>query len=254
MRSSSPISAILEAARDDPRSERAISRQATGQPTAIAMIRSGRVPSIERVRRLCEALRLECYVGPPRDPDAERRKEAAALIDELRSDIRAAVVEALRDPPDTAQDSPSTPTRQVELRELRAAAGGGAMDLDETVTDYVPFRRSWLDRITADPTRCTLIGVMGDSMEPTLPQGSSILVDRGQRTRRQGGIFVVRSQDGLVVKRAARDGSGRWLLRSDNPHWKDQAWPADAVLIGEVKWMGRELHDRRVGREPPHWS
>lgn len=244
MCSSSPISAILEAARDDLRSERAISRQATGQPTAIAMIRSGRVPSIERVRRLCEALGLECYVGPPRDPDADRRKEAADLIDGLRSDIRAAVVEALRNPSDTAQDSPSAPTRQVELRELRAAAGSGATDLDETVTDYVPFRRSWLDRITADPTQCTLISVMGDSMEPTLPQGSSILVDRSQRNRRQGGIFVVRSQDGLVVKRAARDGSGRWLLRSDNPHWKDQPWPANADLIGEVKWMGRELHDR----------
>ena len=187
-------------------------------------------------------------------PTPSTARKAAALIDELRSDIRAAVFEAVRNSHDTAQDSPSTSTRQVELRELRAAAGGGAVDFDETVTGYVPFRRSWLDRITSDPTQCTLISVMGDSMEPTLPEGCSILVDRGQRSRRDGGIFVVRSQDGLVVKRATRDGRGRWLLRSDNPHWKDQSWPADADLIGEVKWMGRELNDRSVGQKPPPWS
>ena len=237
------ISTLLDAARNDPRSERAISKQATGQPTAIAMIRSGRTPSIERVRRLCAALNLECYVGPPRDPEADHRKQTRALFERFRSEVRSAVIEALGHPPDPAGDSPPASTRQVEVRELRAAAGG-ATGLDETVTGHVPFRRDWIDRISADPTQCTLIGVMGDSMEPTLPEGSSILVDCGQRTRRQGAIFVVRSEDGLVVKRAARDGRGRWLLRSDNPHWKDLPWPASAVLIGEVKWMARKLYGR----------
>ena len=78
-------------------------------------------------------------------------------------------------------------------------------------------------------------------MEPTLPEGCTILVDRGRRRRRTGGIFVVRSADGVVVKRAGKDASGGWLLLSDHPAWEPVPWPRDAVVIGEVKWMGMTL-------------
>ena len=55
---------ILEAARASGRSEREISRAATGQPSALSLIKTGRVPSAERTRSLCETLGLEFYIGP----------------------------------------------------------------------------------------------------------------------------------------------------------------------------------------------
>ena len=102
--------------------------------------------------------------------------------------------------------------RQIEVRELAAAAGGGAMELDETtVTSRIAFRRDWLERHGIDPTRCAVIGVAGESMEPTLPDGCSILVDRSRRRRLVGRVYVVRSPDeGIVVKRLAKD--ARWRL------------------------------------------
>ncbi len=74
-------------------------------------------------------------------------------------------------------------------------------------------------------------------MEPTLPEGSAILVDRARRRRRVGGIFVVRTGDGVVVKRLGKDTSGGWQVLSDNdaPDWPPLPWPTVAEVIGEVK-------------------
>ena len=79
-------------------------------------------------------------------------------------------------------------------------------------------------------------------MEPTLVDGCSILVNHASRRRRIGRIFVVRTNDGLVVKRAGKDRAGAWQLVSDNPNkqaWPTVGWPADAPVIGEVKWVAR---------------
>ncbi len=69
-------------------------------------------------------------------------------------------------------------------------------------------------------------------MEPTLVDGCSILVKLAARRRRTGRVFVIRTGDGLVVKRAGRDPSGAWRIVSDNPNkdvWPTQPWPPDAV-------------------------
>ena len=88
-----------------------------------------------------------------------------------------------------------------------------------------------------------MISVRGDSMEPTLPAGCKILVDRQRRRRRVGNIYVITTLDGLVVKRLGRSEGGRWLLVSDNdaPDWPDVPWSDDAEVVGEVKWMAGEF-------------
>ena len=103
---------------------------------------------------------------------------------------------------------------------LQTAAGSGALDLDEAVKSYAYFRHEWLSRQGLVANRCSIIGVMGESMEPTLPEGCVILLDRDRRQRREGRIFVVRTEEGLVVKRAGK-GTGGWQLVSDHPRWPD---------------------------------
>ena len=78
-------------------------------------------------------------------------------------------------------------------------------------------------------------------MEPTLPDGCSVLLDHGKTQLRAGAIFVIRTGDGVVVKRAERAANGTWMLTSDHEAWKSVPLESDAVVIGEVKWMGREL-------------
>ena len=168
---------------------------------------------------------------------AQVRQEFSARFDRLESAVRSAVAET-RAEYDAGDDMPAV--RPVEVVEVAAAAGGGAEIYDETVVGRLWFRRDWLDSNAIDPTQCNVISVRGESMEPTLPHGCSILVDlsQGRRRRRVGRIFVLRTEDGLVVKRVGKDTEGNWQIESDNEDWEPVPWSRDAEIIGEVRWYG----------------
>ena len=78
-------------------------------------------------------------------------------------------------------------------------------------------------------------------MEPILPDGCSILLDKTRVDLRAELIYAVTTSDGLVVKRAGKDDAGDWMLRSDHPAWDDVPWSDDAETIGEVRWAGWSL-------------
>ena len=77
-------------------------------------------------------------------------------------------------------------------------------------------------------------------MEPTLPDGCSILVDRASVEWKPPHILLLRTGEGLVVKRAA-DEAGARIMQSDNPDWPDAPLPEGAKIIGRVRWMGYGL-------------
>ena len=112
---------------------------------------------------------------------------------------------------------------------------------------HLVFREDWLARKCINSEQCNTIQVRGDAMEPTLQAGARILVDP-QRTRRLSNrIFVVSTEDGLIVKRLARDGDD-WLLVSDNEDqetYPPVPWPEDAIVRGEVMWTGKTLRESR---------
>jgi phage repressor protein C with HTH and peptisase S24 domain len=82
-------------------------------------------------------------------------------------------------------------------------------------------------------------------MFPTLSDGDEILVDRADSAARlRDGIYVLRIEDALVVKRLALSPAGaRVSIRSDNdayPGWPDCELRA-IDLVGRVVWVGRRL-------------
>ena len=109
--------------------------------------------------------------------------------------------------------------------EFAAAAGGGVETDGERVRELAWFARSWLDRLNPGARRCAIIRVRGESMEPTLPDGCSILFDRNRRERR---ICVVRTNGGLIVKRG-----GVWELASDNPAVAPEPRPEEWEPVGK---------------------
>lgn len=172
-----------------------------------------------------------------RQVELATRAEQALEIPQPDSDDNAL---AHREIQDNVVDLPGA--RHIEIREVDAAAGGGAVNLDHApVKGHLAFQRAWLDRHALDPTQCVVIEVRGESMEPTLPDGCSILVDRGRRRWRNGRIFVVLTGDGLVVKRADEGETGERLLASDHPAWPSVVFPDDADVLGEVRWTARTL-------------
>lgn len=104
-------------------------------------------------------------------------------------------------------------------------------------TGVIPFRRSWLDLTEIDPAAANVFRVHGDSMAPTLTDGSAILVDYKRNILREDVIFVFQQGTALLVKRAHFDDG--WRFVSDNPEYDPIALRGDARIFGEVKWNGR---------------
>ena len=134
----------------------------------------------------------------------------------------------------------------VPRLDVGASAGPGAVAGDERTLGRIAFDEPWLRRMRiADRKRLSLIRVEGDSMAPTLSDGDDILVDGADAAERlRDGIYVLRVEDVLVVKRVALSPAARRLsIRSDNPaypSWPD-CDPAAIDVVGRVVWVGRRL-------------
>jgi phage repressor protein C with HTH and peptisase S24 domain len=122
---------------------------------------------------------------------------------------------------------------EVPRLALGAAAGPGALAGDEAPFDSFRFSRRWLREQGLGGAQLSAIRVQGDSMEPLLHDGDEILVDRAQRTLRDG-IHVIRLGDALMVKRLAAAGPGRATLLSQN-----YAYPPVEVALDELEIVGR---------------
>ena len=145
-------------------------------------------------------------------------------------------------PPRTPQTSGFCAVPQLSVE---ASAGPGALPSGEAVLAHFGFDRRWLRTLSGTPDKLSIISVRGDSMQPTLAEGDDILVDTGDAADRlRDGIYVLRVEDALLVKRLARNpATGRISIRSDNPAYPawDECAAADIRVIGRVVWAGRRM-------------
>ena len=173
---------------------------------------------------------------------AQVRQEFSTRFDRLETYIRAQapvqpIAESRTDyDPSNYEPSDRSPVR---LEEVASAAGVGAEVYDETPVGLLWFRNDWLVSHSIDPEQSNIISVRGASMEPTLPDGCSILVDRKRREPQEGRIYVMRTEEGLVVKRVGRDAEGDWQVESEHPAWPPVPWSDTTEIIGEVRWCAR---------------
>jgi hypothetical protein len=136
--------------------------------------------------------------------------------------------------------------RPVPRLDVGASAGPGAFAGDERVDSHIAFEPAWLKRVARGaPDQLSIIRVRGDSMAPTLGDGDDILIDRGDGAEQvRDGVYVLRVDDALVVKRLAVNPAARTLtIRGDNPAYP--AWadcdPAAVEIVGRVVWVGRRI-------------
>jgi phage repressor protein C with HTH and peptisase S24 domain len=119
----------------------------------------------------------------------------------------------------------------------RIADGRRQMIRSEQVVDALAFKTDWLrKRLAATPLNLILLEVNGDSMAPTLRDGDLILVDLGEPRFKQDGLYVLRHDGELIVKRVQRGARGELIIRSDNP-----AYPPTAVSRGRIGVIGRVI-------------
>lgn len=134
----------------------------------------------------------------------------------------------------------------IKRHPVTVSAGPGAFVTEELGKPYFAFDERWLKALTTSgPSNLSIVRVEGDSMAPTLNAGDDILVDLGDCLERlRDGIYVLRIDDAVVVKRVALNPLGkRVTIQSDNPAYPD--WPdcgLDEInCIGRVIWSGRRI-------------
>lgn len=134
----------------------------------------------------------------------------------------------------------------VKRHPIAVSAGPGAIVSEEHGKPYFAFDQRWLRALTPSPaSNLSIVRVEGDSMSPTLNAGDDLLVDLGDAADRlRDGIYVLRIDDAVVVKRIALNPLGRLVtVQSDNPAYPD--WPDcsldDINSIGRVIWSGRRI-------------
>ncbi|MCK8456984.1 S24 family peptidase [Sphingomonas faeni] len=120
-----------------------------------------------------------------------------------------------------------------------ASAGPGALVDGEIALGTDTLDPGLARRLGLKDGQAAIIRVRGSSMEPGLFNGDHIVVDTASRTpRAKGGVYVIRIDDAVMVKRVALTG-GTLVATSDNP----AAGPVPdgrITVIGRVVWQMRE--------------
>ena len=121
---------------------------------------------------------------------------------------------------------------------------GGIMIHPPGTESRIEFSETWLREQGLQGGDCRMVSIADESMEPTLADGCAVLVDLKINSPRDRGIYVILTQDGLVVKRTVLDPKAGWLIVSDNPdknRFPTQPWGDDAKIMGGVIWHGQSM-------------
>jgi len=133
----------------------------------------------------------------------------------------------------------------VPRLDVSASAGDGAENQLEHTVEMLAFRRDWLRQMGISTKTAHVLTARGDSMDPTIRDGDTLLVDTGIDTVVDEGIYVLLLYGQLFVKRLERQIGGAVVLRSDNPSIRDRivshAELPELTVAGRVVWFGRSI-------------
>lgn len=133
------------------------------------------------------------------------------------------------------------PDDQVEvpfLKDIELAAGDGSF-CEEDYNGYIlRFSKSTLRRVGAQKENVLCFPAKGTSMEPILPDGSTVAVNTADKRIVDGKMYAI-NQGGLKrIKQLFRMPGGRLIIRSFNKsEYPDENAPENEVeIIGKVFW------------------
>jgi SOS-response transcriptional repressor LexA len=119
--------------------------------------------------------------------------------------------------------------------DLRASAGGGAEVFDEDYEIISIDEKIIQNMVGRVDRKLEAIHVDGESMEPTLYDGSIVFIDREQTNINKEGIFIASTNAGLFIKRVRQRADGMVELISDNKTYSPEVLSPDEItIVGKV--------------------
>jgi len=147
------------------------------------------------------------------------------------------------DGPEYCRQPDSDPFASVPKVKARLSAGGGSFEVGSEIEGYYAFRRDWLTTKGA-PDRMVMMDIFGNSMEPEMKDGDTILIDESQKDVLAGAIYAIGVDDTIMVKRLEKH-PNKLVLLSDNtdyaPIFLGKEEIGSVRVIGKVIWICREL-------------
>lgn len=131
----------------------------------------------------------------------------------------------------------------IPMAKANLSAGGEAFVLTEEIEGYYAFRNTWLNSVASSKRNLVLMRVIGDSMEPTIKSGDTVLIDTGRKEIKEGQIYALRVDNTVIIKRLAYRLGGKVMIISDNRQEFEtyEASPEDVHVLGQVIFFSRVL-------------
>lgn len=130
--------------------------------------------------------------------------------------------------------------------DVKASLGDGLVVYNEQPSDYFPITKQFALMLGIEPNKSEIIFASGNSMEPTIEGGDSLLVDLSKTEIHDGRIYCIRYEGQLYAKRLQKLPPNKIKVISDNFSQYDAFYidfsnelDFDFKIIGEVRWWGR---------------
>ena len=134
--------------------------------------------------------------------------------------------------------------KNIPKVKARLSAGSGSFEVGSEIEGYYAFRKDWLNT-KGNTAKMVLMDIFGNSMEPELKDGDTILIDESQKDILAGAIYAVGVDDTIMVKRLEKH-PNKLVLISDNkdyePVYLTESDIMNVRIIGKVIWAGREFN------------
>ena len=120
--------------------------------------------------------------------------------------------------------------------DINASAGGGSdIECEEVEELEIPEQFVFMLGGERELQNIEAINVSGDSMEPTFSYNDIVFINRSKTDINRGGIFTIRTEAGLFIKRVQKRIDGKLDIISDNSIYNTQTLDANQLeVIGRV--------------------
>lgn len=142
----------------------------------------------------------------------------------------------------------SVPSEYVPIAtlDIRAGAGGGGIINGAFLASPRYFESGFVaHELRAAPEDLCLVEIEGQSMEPLLSHGDTVIVDRRKVNISMEGIFVLFDGDGVVCKWVEIDREKELptlKIRSENQRFQPyEVLAENCQILGRVVWLSRRL-------------
>ncbi|QFR49259.1 phage repressor protein [Sulfurimonas lithotrophica] len=122
------------------------------------------------------------------------------------------------------------------LGDVNVSAGGGSESEEGEVSEIqIPEEFVMMLGGQSELKNIEAVNVSGDSMEPTFSYNDIVFVNRTKTNVDRGGVFTIRTEGGLFIKRIQKRLDGKFDIISDNDVYTTQVMePHELEVIGRV--------------------